>query len=160
MASPDQTSNNQLADSASDLEVKSKQVDVAQEGEDQATIHTELNVENVNNKKVPEVASMKKTKSGFQLPPGEDTERHFYMYFNIIELAILNKVDKEIRKECGPDKQEEQRRDLGRLYLDGHRLDDLAERWAKNYHRFQDPISIMDILERGHRLIEWNDKLH
>jgi hypothetical protein len=154
MASPDQISYNKLADSASDLEVKSKQADVAQEREDQVTIPTELNVENVNNKKVPEVASKKKKKRDFQLPPREDTQLHFKMYSNIIDLNVLNKVDKEIRKECDPDKKEEQRRDLARLYLHEYRLDYLAERWAKNYYRFQDPISIMDSLERGHRLIE------
>ena len=95
MASPDQISNKKLADSASDLAVKSKQADGAQERDSQATIRTELNLENVNNEKVPEVASKKKEKIGFQIPPGQDTALHIITYFDMIDLQ-KTKIAKKI----------------------------------------------------------------
>jgi hypothetical protein len=153
MASPDQISNKKLADSASDLAVKSKQADGAQERDSQATIRTELNLENVNNEKVPEVASKKKEKIGFQIPPGQDTALHVITYFDIIDLQ-KTKIAKKIQMECGKDKREPERKLLARLCHDEYHLDYLAERWAKNYYRLKDPVSIMESLEYSHRLIE------
>jgi hypothetical protein len=153
MASPDQISNKKLADSASDLAVKSKQADGAQERDGQVTIRTELNLDNVNNKKIPEVASKKKEKIGFQIPPGQDTKLHVIMYFDMIDLQ-KTKIAKQIQKECGKDEKEDDRKILAKLYNDEYHLGYLAERWAKNYYRFKDPISIMDSLEYSHRLIE------
>jgi hypothetical protein len=64
------------------------------------------------------------------------------------------KIAKKIQKECGKDEKEDDRKILAHLYNDDYHLDYLTERWAKNYYRFKDPISIMDSLEYGHRLIE------
>ncbi len=145
MAPTDQISNKQLADPASDLKAKSKQADVPQKRNGQT-------VENANNKSVPEVASKEKDK-GFQIPPDQETQLQFIAYSEKID-NILTKVGHQIRTVCDTDKKENDRRDLAHLYHDEYRLDYLAEKWAKNYYRFRDPISIMDSLERGHCLIE------
>jgi hypothetical protein len=126
MTSPDQITNNKLTDLASDLEVKSKQTDVA---------------------------SKKKDKGGFQIPPGQDTSE-WVVYYNTMISSLLTKISKNIRKECGADEKEEDRRFLAGLYNDQYHLDYLAERWARNYDHFEDPFSIMNSLESSNHLIE------